>query len=372
MTGRERLLSAISLKPTDRVPISTYELVGYNSYAFENNTSSYKRLMDTIREKTDCVCMWNPNSNFVAAYSSYPVKIDHNQKRGENYTDTFLTLHTPKGELTSAYRVYDNVHTTWVFEKWCKSLEDVEKYMSIPFEPLSFDDSDYARIKGEVGDNGIIMASLGDVFEHCMLTMMDFGEAMVWAITETAHFAKTMEKIHHRIMINLENMLKNRTVDLYRICGIEVMTPPYLPPSLFNRFVTPYIKDMTQLIQSYGGRVRIHCHGKISQVLDSILACGAEAMDPCEGPPDGDITLGELKKRTQGQICLFGNLQLKLLEHATPAEVRETVIRCMEAAKEGGGYVIMPTAAPINISLSPQTEENYHVFIETALEYGKY
>jgi len=32
----------------------------------------------------------------------------------------------------------------------------------------------------------------------------------------------------------------------------------------------------------------------------------------------------------------------------------------------------MPTAAPINIPLSPRTEENYLAFIDAALEYGEY
>jgi hypothetical protein len=44
----------------------------------------------------------------------------------------------------------------------------------------------------------------------------------------------------------------------------------------------------------------------------------------------------------------------------------------MQAAKKGGGFVIMPTAAPINIPLNPSTVENYKVFINTALEEGGY
>jgi len=118
--------------------------------------------------------------------------------------------------------------------------------------------------------------------------------------------------------------------------------------------------------------VRVHCHGRVDRALDDILACGADAMDPCEAPPDGDISLRALKKRCEGRICLFGNLELKLLECCDPGEVRDTVRLCMEDAKQGGGYVIMPTAAPINIPLSPRSEENYRVFIETALEFGKY
>ena len=48
------------------------------------------------------------------------------------------------------------------------------------------------------------------------------------------------------------------------------------------------------------------------------------------------------------------------------------VRRTIEAGKPGGGYVIMATASPINADLSPVTERNYRIFIETALEFGRY
>jgi len=371
MTSRERLLSAISHKKTDKVPISTYELAGYNSHSFENNEPSYKNLMDYIREKTDCVCMWNQWSDYKIAQSAYPAQIDYNKIRGENYTEWYLTLHTSQGELTSTHRVYDNLHTTWQTERWCKTIEDVDKMLSIPFEPVIYNDSDYARINAEVSERGIIMSDAADP-AYLAMELMEFGESTVWVMTETEHFAKTVDEIHRRNMINLENMLKNRVVDLYRICGPEYLTPPYLPPSYFRRFVTPYLKEMTDLIHKYGGLVRIHSHGKIGKVLDDIISCGADALDPCEAPPDGDITLRELKNRAGNQMCLFGNIQLKALEHSNTAEIREIVRICMDSAKEGGGYVIMPTAAPINVPLSSKTEENYRVFIDTALEYGKY
>ena len=371
MNSRERLLAAISLKKTDRVPISAYELVGYNSRSFENNQPSYKKLMDVIREKTDCVCMWEQSSDYKIAHSSYPAQIDYSEKKDADLTERRFVLHTPAGELSATTCVYDNVHTTWHTERWCKTIADADKFLSVPFEPVKYNDSDYARVRAEVGERGIIMSSVSEP-AYLAMELMEFGAATVWVMTETEHFAKTVEEIHRRNMINLENMLQSRVVDLYRICGPEYLTPPYLPPSYFSRFVTPYLKEMVELIHKYRGLVRIHSHGKIGKVLEDILACGADALDPCEAPPDGDISLRQLKERVDGRLCLFGNIQLKLLEYASASEIRDIVRACMDDAKEGGGYVIMPTAAPINVPLSPKTEENYLAFIDTALEYGKY
>src|SRR5690606_17639631 len=100
MNSRQRLLKVLDREPVDRVPISTYELCGYNSLAFENNEPSYKGLMDFIREYTDCVCMWNPASNEKAALSAYPVEVSKDKYRKENCSIIREVLHTPKGALS--------------------------------------------------------------------------------------------------------------------------------------------------------------------------------------------------------------------------------------------------------------------------------
>jgi uroporphyrinogen-III decarboxylase len=174
-------------------------------------------------------------------------------------------------------------------------------------------------------------------------------------------------------MTNLEDSLRTRTVDLYRICGPEYMTPPYARPEMFRRFMVPHVKAMTELIHRYGGKVRLHCHGKIAQVLDMFFETGCDATDPCEPPPDGDLPLAEVKRRCAAHgVSVWGNIELKVLEHGSKREVRETVIQCMRDAKEGGGYVLLPTAAPINVPLAVKSEANYRTMIETALEYGRY
>ncbi len=44
----------------------------------------------------------------------------------------------------------------------------------------------------------------------------------------------------------------------------------------------------------------------------------------------------------------------------------------MDQAKDGGGFVLIPTAGPINVPLSPKTEANYKALIDAGLEFGRY
>ena len=75
------------------------------------------------------------------------------------------------------------------------------------------------------------------------------------------------------------------------------------------------------------------------------------------------------------QIDGFGvwnDIELKELEFASPERIDALVKEAMEAAKDGGGFVLMPTAAPINVPLAPIAERNYIQMFESAEKYGKY
>jgi uroporphyrinogen-III decarboxylase len=216
------------------------------------------------------------------------------------------------------------------------------------------------------------MASLGDP-AYTAAELMKFEDYTVWAFEEPEHYGRCVDAIAERVMENLRRQLDACVLDLYRICGPEYMTPPYAPPRMFQRFMVPHVKAMTELIHARGGRVRLHCHGKIAKVLDMILETGPDGIDPCEPPPDGDIELDEVKRRCAARgVSVWGNIELKVLEHGTPVQVRDNVRRIMEQAKEGGGFVLLPTAAPINVPLARRTEENYLAYIDAALEFGRY
>jgi uroporphyrinogen-III decarboxylase len=378
-TSRRRLLAALAGSVPDRVPINTYELAGRNSLDWYNQQPSYRGLMDYLRAHTDCITNWNPRAatdrytceeRFLC--SDYPVEIESRTETAGQFQRTTRICHTPGGDLRSVSQTAVDVYTTWQVEHWCKSTADVDKALSVPYEPARYDALDLPRIQAELGEQGLVMASVGDP-AYLAAELMSFQEYMMWAFEETDHFARTVAVIAERVMENLRRQLDCCVLDLYRIVGPEYFTAPYLPPAMFRRFVVPHVTEMTRLIHARGGKVRLHCHGKMAQVLDMILETGCDGIDPCEPPPDGDIELPEVKRRCQARgVSVWGNLELKLLEQAAPGQVRAEVHKIMDQAKAGGGFVLMPTAAPISLALSPRTESNYKALIAAGIEFGTY
>ncbi len=378
-TGRKRLLTALACGVPDRVPVNTYEIAGRDSRDWYARQPSYRKLLEAIRSRTDCITNWTPKASadmygsserFLA--SDHPVEMDVRIETDGKFTRTIRTLHTPRGDLRSITQSRPDVFTTWQIEHWCKSLEDVDRALSVPYAPAVYDASDHPRVLAELGEHGIIMSSLGDP-AYIVADLMSFENYLLWVFEETEHFARAVDVVAERVMENLRRQLDCCVVDLYRIYGPEYMTPPYLPPEMFQRFMVPHLRRMTELVHERGSRVRVHCHGKVARVLDMIFETGCDGLDPCEPPPDGDIELGELKRRCAAHgVSVWGNIELKLLETGTPEEVRAEVRRVIDAAAEGGGFVLLPTASPIDGELSPRTEANYLAFIDAALEFGPY
>ena len=367
MNARERILSCIRHDPIDRVPISTYELVGWNEKSWENSEPSYRRLMDAIREYTDCI------------YMSYPETVERQddslEVREWDEGDRHFTekvFHTPRGDLTALYRTDRGIYTTWTLKHPLRDISDIDRYLSMHYESPEIRMDVFDRDREALGDRGVMMISVGDpICEGAELYEM--GDFLVHAMTEPKKIKFFLDAIHERQMSELTQILKHDVTDvLFRICGPEYATPPYLSPSYFYEYVTCYLIEICREIKAAGGIPRIHSHGKIAQVVDQFCLTEAVAIDPVEPPPDGDIALSDFKRLYGDRFCIFGNLELKELEHADRNRIDRLVRDAMEAAKAGGGFVLMPTSAPINTPLSPKTEENYLQMIESALKYGGY
>lgn len=367
ISSRERLLKTLRHEQTDRVPISTYELVGWNENAWENKEQSYGRLMDAIRENTDCIYMLNPGNRVIPNTGSS----EKTWKEGAS-TFTKSVFHTSNGDLESLHRIDDDIHTTWTLKHLLEDLSDIDKYLSLPYNPPDLEMDSFFNEQSKLGDRGVMMITLDDPI--CLgAELFEMSKFLIFAITEPEKIKYFLDAIFERQFHSLKELLKHDVKDvIFRISGPEYATPPYLPPDYFHDLVNCYLIKTCKEIRNAGGISRIHSHGKIGKIIDQFAQTEADAIDPIEPLPDGDITLGEVKRLYGKKFCLFGNIELKELETSDPGNIDILVKKAMEEAKDGGGFVLMPTAAPINVPLTKQTERNFLQMIESGLKYGSY
>jgi hypothetical protein len=339
--------------------------VGWNPDSWENQQPAYQDLMQIIREKTDCLYM----VGFAARNRAERTTVTE-WDEGPRHVRRRI-VHTPRGDLTATEYTEAGLNTTWRTERLLKTDEDVARFLSLPRDLEPPDLSRFAVVLDRLGDRGIPLVDVADPI--CLVAeLFEFGEFMLRAFTQTEQIIALLDHVAPSLYGHLDYLLDHGIGPLFRVVGAEYATPPYLPPALFRRLVVDYTGPMIDRIHAHGMYARLHCHGRLRQALPMIVEMGADALDPVEGPPSGDIALADVKRLYGDRMCLFGNLQLRDLETLSAADMRRVVIETMEAGKPGGGFVIMPTAGPINADLSPITARNYRIFIETALEYGQY
>ncbi len=154
------------------------------------------------------------------------------------------------------------------------------------------------------------------------------------------------------------------------MAGAELCSQTIMGPEWFSQLVAPYDKELINLVKSGGGYIWYHCHGKIAKIHKEIADLGFDILTPCEKPPQGDITLKELKESIGDKVCLAGNLDdLTILATGDKELIKKEAIDVLENAKEGGGFLLGGTEGCV---FSPENAEGYLQMCEIRDEYGVY
>ena len=377
MTRRERLMATIHGKPVDRPAVSLYELGGfrinpcdadpYNVY----NAPGWKPLLDLTETHTDVIRMMNaargPDGSATASlwreYFQETIQDD-------GLSRITRTVVTAGGRtLTQVTARERDVNTIWTTEHLLKSAEDIEAYLTIPDEVFA-ETVDLAPLEAEdvaLGDRGIVMVDSEDPLcaAACLFSMEDYT---MLAFTEQDLFHRLLDKMARRILPRTEEVSRRFPGHLWRIYGPEYASEPYLPPDLFREYVVRYVEPMARAIQSHGGVVRIHSHGRLRNILPLIEEMGVDALDPIEPAPQGDVELGEVRARYGKQWVLFGNLEIADIETLSTIQFVEKVKRALDEgqAGQGRGFVLMPSASPYGRDISALCLKNYETLVELA------
>ena len=379
MTRRERLIATLEGRSVDRPPVSFYEIGGFTVFPDDPdpyniyNSPSWQPLLKLAEDHTDIIRMVSPvraQSHLSWAGSKTVLRehfIDERSWETENSRFTRLTYKIGSKTLTSITRRDKEIDTVWITEPLLKNTEDVNLFLKLPDEifeeTISID-----HLKEEetrLADKGIIMVDTEDPI-CAAASLFNLETFTIFAMTEQILCHKLLEKHARYIHKRTEKVAKEFPGKLWRIYGPEYITEPFLPPSLFDEYVVRYTGPMVKMIKDHGGFARIHSHGCIKNILEYLVKMGADAIDPLEPPPHGDVELGYLRKEYGKQLVLFGNIEVSDIENMPEKMFREVVKRSVSegTAGEGRGFVLMPSASPYGRNITDLTLRNYQIMIE--------
>jgi len=130
----------------------------------------------------------------------------------------------------------------------------------------------------------------------------------------------------------------------------------------------PYDVQVISAAQRAGLLVTYHLCGKGAHLLELLVASGADALETLTAAGNGgDFDLAETKRLVGSRICLYGGFNERVFLKGDPHGVVDETKRCLDAAREGGGYILR-TAGQV-FEARP---ELIALMVKTAREYGEY
>ena len=362
MTRQERMLSAVRHRPVDRVPFATYGLHPYVT-STQKGAPSYAALLELVVEKAGMLCK-------LGARRMLPHELPpHMETAVEELEDrrvTTRTLRTPRGDLCSV-SVKPAGQPAYTTEHFIKTDGDVERFMSLKIDPVTPDVADAERLSEEVGGRGVVYLGYPDPM-NVVAELFDFEDFVIRSATDLPAILRvvdfTFDLIAEQVR-RLARLCRGRDFLLFT-GGPEKATPPMMPPALFAALVTPYEKRLVDIFHREDLLVTLHCHGKVRLVIDEIMACGFDVLEPIEPPVQGDITLSELMEKCRGRLALMGHIQDQELHNARPGHFMKAMEEIAQVANGRTGYICTPTATPFQFPATERFVRNYTEWIEAA------
>jgi uroporphyrinogen decarboxylase len=112
---------------------------------------------------------------------------------------------------------------------------------------------------------------------------------------------------------------------------------PFLSPSQFSEFVTPFLAKLIAGYRSLGFYAIKHCDGNIMPIIDQLVEANPHALQSLD--PQGNVDIAEVKKRYGDKVCLIGNVNCALLSAGTEQELVESTEYALKNGMPGGGYI---------------------------------
>ena len=275
---------------------------------------------------------------------------------------------TPKGELWSE-TVYFKDQPPWTTRKYFKDFEK-------EFDHLQYFYPDPSRLSGEaywimanaMGDLGTTGLSVGLPGFQDLFGLVDGGLPEICRLyMQKRDLIEEYRRLHHEYKVSCVERGLEIQPEFLMIGASGLLT--LQSPKIFRELSLPTLKKTTRMAREADIPSRLHSCGRERYVVEAAAnETDLSSIEPLEPPPRGDCDLAEIKKIYGKKLALKGDIQTTFLLMASPREVETAAKQCMEAAKEGGGYVLS-TEDQVG---RDTRDENLLAMVRTANRYGKY
>ncbi len=310
MTGRERVIRALTFNCPDRAPRQVWPLPG----VFRFRGEELRRLVEEYQPD-----ITGPRFAYGKAEKS---KGTPNMKG--SYTD----------EWGCVWEVAEDGVIGEIKNPILADWSDLDK-IKPPYEML---DTDWGIIDStrETTDQFILAGTMIRPFERMQFIrgtenlFMD----MAYGVPE---FFKLRDMLHEFFMAELERWVERDVDGIFFLDDWGSQISLLISPDMWREYFKPLYKDYCDLIHKHGKYAFFHSDGYTKSIIPDLIGIGINALNTqifC-------MDIEELAREFKGKITLWGEIDRQyLLPFGTPEEVKEGVRRVRRAFDDGRGGLI--------------------------------
>lgn len=140
---------------------------------------------------------------------------------------------------------------------------------------------------------------------------------------------------------------------------------PFLSPTMFAKFVTPFLSQIVACIKQAGAFAVKHTDGNIMPILDQLLSTGIDALHSLD--PMAGVDIAKVRQFAGPNFCLIGNVNCAWVQAGTRDQIRDSALYCLRHGGVDNGAYIYSTS---NCIFRGVPMENYLFMLDLREQYG--
>lgn len=140
---------------------------------------------------------------------------------------------------------------------------------------------------------------------------------------------------------------------------------PFLSPTMFSKFVTPFLGQIVKAIKEAGAFAVKHTDGNIMPILNQLVSTGIDALHSLD--PMAGVDIAQVRQLVGPNFCLIGNVNCAWVQAGTREQIRESAVYCLRYGGVDNGAYIYSTS---NCIFKGVPMENYLFMLQLRDEYG--
>ncbi|RJP20430.1 MAG: hypothetical protein C4527_24970 [Candidatus Omnitrophota bacterium] len=322
MQNRERVLTAIHHQVPDRLPLDFWaEPPVWNRLLHDLGCATKRELLERLHiDLRWCDHKYRGPDPYIAGDLLYE------NMWGERFRLQSDGVYVASGgalEHCASFQELENHH--WPSNDWVSHVHLQQQLRR---------DQEYAILYGyaDIWQRMAMVRGLDNMFLD-MIERPDWAHYMTGKLTDfyREDWTRAMEATNGRIDI------------FFLISDLGTQNGPMISVELFRTFIKPRIREMAELVHSFGKKLLFHSCGSVRMFIDDFIDAGVDILNPIQ-PLCRGMSPRELKDEFGARLCFHGGVDVQdLLPHGSPEQVRAAIRELINTMHPDGGFILCPS-----------------------------